>query len=172
MSSSTLTKTQKRGRNNIQNTTRNIKRTHTKYQPKEKSVYLFINLHGTIRATSTPHSTKNFEDVFVKVNIPEEIKHITKITRGVFGCSIWGSSESAYEYLLKLKKYTNNLNKRNKKISFNNYGNSRNNSLNYTRSTLLKNNEKLLSTYSIIIEKSEELYKLELQKTNIDDEIY
>ncbi len=72
----------------------------------EKSIFIYINLHGSIDFKGKSNISSPIENSFVSVKIPESVKHITKMTSGVFGCTTWSSAFKTHTNVSKIK---NNL---------------------------------------------------------------
>ncbi len=89
-------------RNNLR---RNSKRLQVSIQPNvlpiEKSIYLYINLHGAIENMDRNNNRK-IEDSFVKVVFPENLRHLTKISIGTFGCINHHSYQDSFNRISKV----------------------------------------------------------------------
>jgi hypothetical protein len=90
----------KRGRNNKNNNTRR-KRQTTQPTPNEKSIYLYINLHGVLDNLNRNNNRK-IENSFEKVVFPEKLKHFTKISVGGFGCINFHSQQDSFNRISKV----------------------------------------------------------------------
>ncbi len=158
-------KNNKNGKNVINNTRRNTKRRFiepisgviqsaksffsplTDIKSKEKSIYLYIVLHGAI--INKPIKTQKFYDSLVKVKFPKKLKHLTKITTGIIGCYNWSKPTLRYDIIQNFKKNV---------LDYHSYKNSL--SFSYEKKTLWdyfnENHTKNISYFKNIIKTIEE----------------
>jgi len=92
----------KKTKRNGSNNGRASKKSRRNSPVHPKSIYLYINCHGTIVNESKNH--RPIRELFRKVTFPKELKHLSKITYGFFGCPNLINMDITFEKVTSMKE--------------------------------------------------------------------